>query len=135
MLVSFTTVPPQSGFDQNTAVFDLNRVDSNAHLRIVATDSALDIELPPMPGAAKDTLPLQLIRPGRTGDPLGNETLAERAALMRAAVTHSDEAVSHRVDEHADPTPADRSDDPPFALELAERPDVVPLAHAALTQP
>src|SRR6266498_1592840 len=115
--------------NENTLAVDLGRVDSDAERRIVEAGTRDRVELPAVPGTAQDQLPSEVVatRPPRDALLDGPET--ERTAMVRTAVAHAAKLPTHRHD--ADLTPFHSGYDVAVSLEIGERADVVPAAHAA----
>ena len=84
-----------------------------------------------MPGATKDQLIRDVVGPWPAREAVLHGPEAERPAVMRAAVAHAAKLVSNRDD--ADLTSFHTGNDMAVPLEIGERADVVPGAHAAAT--
>jgi hypothetical protein len=120
-----------SQVNEDALAVDLGRVDSDAERRVVEAGARGRIELPAMPGTAQDRLPTEVVatRPPRNALLHGPE--AQRTAVVGTAVAHAAKLAAHRHD--ADLTPFHPGDDMAVSLEIGERADVVPAAHAAMS--
>lgn len=116
------------GLDEDAAAYGLRRIDGDAHGIVVEAAAARRVELPAVPRAAEDVGARERIAAGVPRYTLAHAAEAERAAVMRAAVADSAELSVHGDD--ADFPPAHTRDDVPVALQVDDRPDVVPVAHA-----
>jgi hypothetical protein len=117
-----------SQVNEDAFAVDLGRVDSDAERRVVEAGARGRIELPAMPGTAQDQLPSEVVaaRPPRDALLDGPET--ERTPMMRTAVAHAAKLPTHRHDAYL--TSFHSGDDMTVSLEVGERADVVPGAHA-----
>ena len=106
----------------------LRRIDGDAHGRFVEALAGGRVELPPVPGAAQDALAAELIAPWLAGDALADSSEAEGSAVVRAAISNSAQFSAHR--ETPDLAPVDTGDHMAVALEIGDRADILPGAHA-----
>jgi hypothetical protein len=81
-----------------------------------------------MPGTAQDTLAAELIPARLARDALANSPEAEGSAVVRTAISNSAQFSAHR--ENPDLAPVDTGDHMAVALEIGDRADVLPGAHA-----
>jgi hypothetical protein len=114
--------------NEHAIAFGFRRIDGDSHGRFVEALAGGRVELPPVPGAAQDALAAELVAPWLAGNALANGPETERAAVVRAAVSDSAQLAADRDD--PDLAPADTGDQMAVALEIGDRPDVLPGAHA-----
>jgi hypothetical protein len=114
--------------NEDAIAFGFRRIDGDAHGRFVEALAGGRVELPPVPGAAQDPLAAELVAPWLAGDALADSPETERAAVVRAAVSDSAQLAADRDD--PDLASADTGDQMAVALEIGDRPDVLPGAHA-----
>ncbi len=114
--------------NEHAAAFRLRRVDGDANGVVVETAAGGRVELPAMPGTAEDALAGELVAARLARDALADGSEAERAAVVRAAISHAAQLAADRDD--ADLAPLDAGDHMPVALEIGDRADVLPGAHA-----
>ena len=114
--------------NEHAAAFRLRRIDGDANGVVVETAAGGRVELPPMPGTAQDTLAAELIAARLARDALADSPEAERAAVVRATISDSAQLTADRDD--PDLAPLDAGDHMPVALEIGDRADVLPGAHA-----
>jgi hypothetical protein len=114
--------------NQHTAAFRLRRIDGDANGVVVEAAPGARVELPPMPGAAQNALAGELVAARFPRDALANGSEAERTAVVRAAISDSAQLVADRDD--PDLASVDASDHMAVALEIGDRADVLPGAHA-----
>jgi hypothetical protein len=81
-----------------------------------------------MPGTAQDTLAAELIAARLARDALADSPEAEGSAVVRAAISNSAQLSADR--ENPDLAPVDAGDHMAVALEIGDRADVLPGAHA-----
>ena len=110
-------------------VLDPHVVDRDAKRGLVEANARLEIELPTVPGAAKDAAAGKLVAAGRAGHTLADRPQAERTAVMRTAIAKAVKRAIGRVSYDADLAALDPRHHPPGKLELLDGTDVVPLAH------
>jgi hypothetical protein len=114
--------------NEHAAGFCLHLVDGHPHGVVIETPARGRIELPPMPRTAQDGLTTELVAAGLAGDALADSPEAEGAAVVRAAISDSAQLTANRDD--ADLAPLEASDQMSVALEIGDRADVLPGAHA-----
>jgi hypothetical protein len=117
-----------SYINEYAAALRLRRIDGDANGVVVEAAAGGRVELPPVPGAAQDALAGELVAPRLAGDALANGPETERAAVVWAAVSDSAQLAADRDD--PDLASADAGDQMAVALEIGDRPDVLPGAHA-----
>lgn len=111
-------------------VLDPHVVDRDAEGRLVETNASLEVELPTVPGAAKDAAAAKLIAAGRAGHTLADLPQAEWPAVMRTAVAQPVERAVVLVANDADLTALDPRHHPSGKLELLGSADVTPPAQS-----
>src|SRR5206468_12912561 len=114
--------------NQHSSAFCLRRIDGDAHGVVVEAAAGGWIELPAVPRAAEDARGSELVLTWIADDALADGAETDRSAVMRAAIPHSAQLAVHEDD--ADLPSPDTRDDVPLALEVGDRTDVVPIAHA-----
>jgi hypothetical protein len=113
--------------NQDSALDGLGRVDRDAQRGIVEAGTCKRVELPAVPGTAKDNSPRDVVGARLARDALLHGPEAERAAVVRTTVAHAAELPTHCHD--ADLASFHPGDDVTVPLEISERAHVVP-AHA-----
>ena len=114
--------------NEHAAAFRLSRIDGDANGVVVEAAPRGRIELPPMPGTAQDTLATELIATRLARDALADSPEAEGAAVVRAAISNPAQFSADR--ENPDLAPVDAGDHMAVALEIGDRADILPGAHA-----
>ena len=114
--------------NEHAAAFRLSRIDGDANGVVVEAAPRGRIELPPMPGTAQDTLATELIATRLARDALADSSEAEGSAVVRAAISNSAQLSADR--ENPDLAPVDAGDHMAVALEIGDRADILPGAHA-----
>ena len=114
--------------NEDAIAFGFRRIDGDAHGRFVEALASGRVELPPVPRAAQDALAGELIASWLAGYALPDGPEAERAAVVRAAVSDSAQLATDRNDPNL--ASADTRDHMAVALEIRDRADVLPGAHA-----
>jgi len=114
--------------NEHAASFRLRRVDGDANGVVVEAAAGGRVELPPMPGTAQDTLAAELIAARLARDALADSPEAEGSAVVRATISNSAQLSADR--ENPDLAPVDAGDHMAVALEIGDRADVLPGAHA-----
>jgi len=114
--------------NEHTTGFRLRRVDGNPHRVVVETASGDRVELPPMPRAAQDGLAAELVAARIARDAFADRPEAEGAAVVRAAISNSAQLPGDRDD--PDLATVDAGNHTAVALEIGDRADVLPGAHA-----
>src|SRR6266545_1702409 len=115
--------------NENTLAVDLGRVDSDAERRIVEAGTRDRVELPAVPGTAKDQLIREVVAARHPDDAVLHGPEAEQTAAVGTAVAHAAKLPAHRHD--ADLTSFHSGHDMAISLEVGERAHVVPAAHVA----
>jgi hypothetical protein len=118
-----------SQVNEDTLAVDLGRVNSDAERRVIEAGTRDRVELPAVPGTAQDQLIRDVVDTRPPGDALLDGAEAERTAVVGTAVAHTAKLAAHCHD--ADLTSFHSSYDVAVLLEVGERADVVPAAHAA----
>jgi hypothetical protein len=114
--------------NEHAIAFGFRRIEGDAHGRFVEALAGGRVELPPVPGAAQDALAGELVAPRLASDALANGPETERPAVVWAAVSDSAQLAADRDD--PDLASANTGDQMAVALEIGDRPDVLPGAHA-----
>jgi len=114
--------------NQHSAALRLRRIDRHPHGVVVEAAAGDRVELPPMPRAAQNTLAAELVAARMARDALANGPEAEGTAVVRAAISDSPQLAADRDD--PDLAALDAGDYMAVALEIGDRADVLPGAHA-----
>jgi hypothetical protein len=114
--------------NQDSAVDGLGRVDGDAQRGIVEAGTCERVELPAVPGTTEDQLIREVVAARPPGDAALHGPEAERTAVVRTAIAHAAKVAPHRYD--ADLTSFHPGNYMAVPLEIGERADVVPVAHA-----
>jgi hypothetical protein len=120
-----------SQVNENTVAVDPGRVDSDPERGVVEAGPRDRVELPAVPGTAQDQLPTEVVATRPPRDALLDGPEAERTTMVGTAVAHAAQLATYCHD--ADLTPFHAGDDVTVSLEVGERADVVPAAHAAMS--
>jgi hypothetical protein len=114
--------------NEHAAALRFRGIDGDANGVVVEAAPGGRVELPPMPGTSQDTLAAELIATRLARDALADSPEAEGAAVVRAAISNSAQLSADR--ENPDLPPVDAGDHMAVALEIGDRADVLPGAHA-----
>ena len=110
--------------DEHATMVYSQRVDRDAHRRVIGADAGREVELPPVPGTTKHSSTLELVATGRSGKTFADVPEAKWATVVRAAVPYRARPFGGSY--HADCTAADPREEVSVLLEPLERTDVVP---------